>query len=351
MFGFNNSIVQEDLKSMAQTPLAWHKLNDKTILVTGATGMLATYITYLLCYIHKECGVNVRVVALCRSKSNADAVFSIFYSEPWFKLLLQDICEPVFCLGQIDYIFHLAGNASPYHIQHDPVGIVKSNLIGTYNILELAREKKPEKIVFASTREVYGKNEDIKVVSEDDFGSLNPLEDRACYPESKRAAETMFHSYYLQYGINYNIVRIAHSYGPGMRLSSDGRIMADLMNNVINGDDIFLKSDGTAERAFIYITDAVLAMYAVLFSGEYCKAYNIANETEPITIRDLAAMMCSLRGDKKLKVVFDIPKVASTAYTNYKRSGLNTSAVERLSWKPKVKLEEGICRTINSYLK
>ena len=215
---------------------------------------------------------------------------------------------------------------------------------------EIPALKKTDKIIFASTREVYGRNEDVKMLTEDDFGILNPLEDRSCYPESKRAAETMFRSYYLQYGINFNTVRIAHSYGPGMKLN-DGRVMADLMNNVVNGEDIVLKSDGTAERAFIYITDAVLAMFSVLFSGESGEAYNIANETEPISIKDLAALMISLRKDKQLKVVFDIPKVTSSVYTNYKRSGLNTSALERLLWKPLVKLEEGVGRTIKSFAK
>lgn len=348
MFGYSNPIVQEDMELMAKTPSAWHKLNNKTVLVAGATGMLATYITYFLCYIHKECGVNVRVVALCRTKSKADSLFSVFYSESWFKLILQDICEPIQCLGRIDYIFHLAGNASPYFIKNDPVGIVKSNLIGTYNILELARDKEPEKIVFASTREVYGKTEVVNMLTEDDYGCVNPLEDRACYPESKRAAETMFRSYSLQYGINFNSVRIAHSYGPGMRLANDGRVMADLMNNVINGENIVLKSDGTAERAFIYITDAVLAMFTVLFSGEKGMAYNVANETEPIAIRDLAAMMVSLRKDKQLKVVFDIPKEKSSAYTNYKRSGLDTKKLESIGWKPVVTLKDGVVKTINS---
>lgn len=350
MFNYNNPIVQEDMKQMAQTPSAWHLLNGKTVLVAGATGMLATYITYFLCYLRKECGVNVRVVALCRTKSMANALFSEFYSESWFNMILQDICEPIHYLHRVDYIFHLAGNASPFFIKNDPVGIMKSNLLGTYNILEFARDKKTEKIVFTSTREVYGKNEDVAMLSENDYGSVNPLEDRACYPESKRAAETMFRSYFLQYGINFNAVRIAHSYGPGMKLANDGRVMADLMNNVVNGEDIVLKSYGTAERAFIYNTDTVLAMFSVLFSGKEGEAYNIANETEPIAIRELAAILTSLRKDKELHVVFDIPQKSSSAYTNYIRSGLSTKAIEGLGWKPKVSLVDGINRTIKSFL-
>lgn len=350
MFNFNNKVVQEDLQMMADMPYAWHVLKDKTVLVTGATGMLATYITYLLCYLRNERSIGLKVVALCRTKSKADTLFMPFIGEEWFTLLLQDICEPINYNGSIDYIFHLAGNASPYFIKHDPVGIMKSNLIGTMNVLELARNKLIGKIVFASTREVYGKNEGIEFLNENDYGFVNPMEDRACYPESKRAAETMLRSYYLQYGIPFCSVRIAHSYGPGMKLKDDGRVLADLMGNIVNGEDIVLKSDGTAERAFCYITDAVIAMFLVLLGGKAGEAYNVANEAEPISIRDLAQMLINLRTDKKLTLVFDIPQMAASEYCNYKRSGLDTSAIEALGWKPQVRLNEGLKRTMKSFI-
>ena len=157
MFDYKNKVVQEDLKQMAEEHLDWHQFDGKTILVTGATGMLATYISYFLLYLKEEKGIDLRLLALCRTKSKAEKAFKNFLDKPYFKLLLQDVCNPIQYDGSIDYIFHLAGNTSPHFINTDPVGIVKSNMLGTFNILELAKEKHSSKVIFASTREVYGK--------------------------------------------------------------------------------------------------------------------------------------------------------------------------------------------------
>ena len=263
--------------------------------------------------------------------------------------MLQDVCEPIQYEGKIDYIFHLAGNASPHFINTDPVGIVKSNMLGTFNVLELAKDKKSAKVLFASTREVYGKNEKDDNLTETSFGTIDPMDNRSCYPESKRAAETIFRSYYLQYGINFNALRIAHSYGPGMNLHSDGRVMADLIGNVVDGKDIELKSTGEALRAFCYITDAVTGIFYAALKGEPGETYNLANETEEISIRDLARMLVSLRKEKDLKVVFNIPETNS-GYCNYKRVGLNTQKIESLGWRPTVSLKDGCQKTIKSFV-
>lgn len=350
MFGYNNSVVQDDMRLMADTLVKWSNLKDKTVLVTGATGMLATYITYLLCYLRKERNYNIRVIALCRTRRKAEDLFNPFLKEKWFFLLCQDICDPICCPTSVDYIFHLAGNASPYFIKNDPVGIIKSNLLGTYNIAEFARGNRLQNILFASTREIYGKNEVISMLTEDNYGVVNPLENRACYPESKRAAETLLYSYWLQFQIPFSIVRIAHCYGPGMKLRNDGRVMSDLLSNVVEGEDIVLKSDGSAERAFCYITDAVIAMFHVLFSGMSGKAYNVANESEPISIKKLAELLVGLRKDKQLRVIFKIPSTASSIYCNYKRSGLNTDELEKLGWYPKICLQDGLIKTIKSIM-
>ena len=349
MFEYKNKVVQEDLRLMAEENLDWHLFDGKTILVTGATGMLATYISYFLLFLKQEKGIDLKLLALCRTKAKAEKTFREFLDKPYFDLMLQDVCEPIQYDGGIDYIFHLAGNASPHFINTDPVGIVKSNMIGTFNILEFAKNNNTKKVIFASTREVYGKNETEKSLTEKSFGTIDPLEDRSCYPESKRAAETIFRSYFLQYGINFNSLRIAHSYGPGMNLHSDGRVMADLMGNVVDGKDIELKSTGEALRAFCYITDAVTGIFYAALKGEPGEAYNLANEKEEISIRDLAQMLVSLRKDKNLKVVFNIPET-NTGYCNYKRVGLNTQKIESIGWQPMVSLKEGCLRTINSFI-
>ena len=337
-------IIIEDMQRMSEAELPWRELEGKTILVTGATGMLASYVTWLLLYLHEHAGINVSVVALCRNRQKAEQYFGSYEGKPYFHLLIQDVCEPIAYEGKMDYIFHLAGNASPYFINSDPVGIMKCNLLGTMNVLEYARDCQTKKVIFASTREVYGKNEEAERMDEQAFGTLDPLDDRSCYPESKRAAETLLKSYYLQYGVNFNAIRIAHSYGPTMTLENDGRVMADLMGDVVAGRDIVLKSSGEAIRAFLYLTDAVVGMFTILFHGETAKAYNLANETEPISIKDLAHMMAALREDKNIQVV--VSEGGQKGYCAYRRTALDTSAIEQLGWKPMVSLKEGINRLI-----
>lgn len=336
-----SKVMMEDLQRMAQESLPWQQLDGKTVLVTGATGMLASYVTWLLLYLHEQRGVNVSVVPLCRNPQKAASYFGKFLDKPYFHLLIQDVCDPIKYEGPIDYVFHLAGHASPHFINTAPVGIMKANLLGTMNVLELAREKQTTKVLFASTREVYGKNEEAELLDEQAFGTLDPLDNRSCYPESKRAAETLMKSYDLQYGVAFNTIRIAHAYGPTMNLENDGRVMADLIGDVVAGRDIVLKSSGEAVRAFLYVTDAVTGLMTVLFYGEAGQAYNLANETEPISIRDLAKRLASSRSDKPLQVIVS-PDSPQQGYCAYRRTALDTSALEHLGWRPKIPLAEGL---------
>lgn len=346
MEGYQHPIIQEDLQRMRQTGLPWEQLDGKTVLVTGATGMLSSYVTWLLLYLREQAGIRVSVVALCRDARKAEEYFGLFAGRPYFRLLLQDVCEPIVFDGSADYVLHLAGNASPFFINTDPVGIMKCNLLGTMNVLEWARACQVKKVVFASTREVYGKNEAASRLDEQAYGTLDPLDDRSCYPESKRAAETLLKSYYLQYGVNFNAIRIAHSYGPTMRLEHDGRVMADLMGDAVAGRDIVLKSSGEAVRAFIYVTDAVVGMFTVLFHGAAAKAYNLANETEPIRVKELARELAAIRD---VQVV--VSEGEQKGYCAYRRTALDTSAIEQLGWRPQVPLQEGIRRVLQYFPK
>lgn len=324
MFDYNNPVVQKDLEDICHVSIPWFNLAGKRILVTGANGMIATYLVYMIMHLVQKYKMNIKVIALSRNKQKAENLFGLFLNDPHFILLIQDICCPIDYAGKVDYIFHFAGNASPHFIQNDPVGIMKSNLLGMVNVLEIAREKEVEKVIFASTREVYGKNEIDNLLSEDSFGYIDCLDERSCYPESKRAAESLCKSYYLQYGVNFNTARIAHTYGPGMKLLNDGRIMADLIKCVVDNQNIVLKSTGESLRAFCYVSDTIVGLFQILLFGKRAEAYNLANEMEEISIRSLAKMLIEMYPEKKLNLEYKLPENQSSAYCNYQRVRLDT---------------------------
>jgi len=345
MVSYQNPQVQADLAELLQQDIPWQQLKDKTVLITGATGMLASYVGFLLLYLNETKQLNIRPLFLARSQEKLQTVYGSAVDER--NYLVQDVCEPISYEGNVDYIFHAAGAASPYYILNDPVGIINANVKGTQNILELACTAGTKNIAFASTREIYGKVENKTLINENDMGTLDPLSPRDCYPESKRLAEALFMAYYQQHKINFNSLRIAHSYGPGMQIEGDGRVMSDFMNDAVNGRDIVMKSTGEAERAFCYITDAVSGIFRVLLQGQPAQAYNLANESEPIRLVDLANLLQRSAGKGK-GVKIDIPE-SQAGYTNYARTALCTKRIEQLGWGLEVNLEDGLKRTLRSF--
>ena len=347
---YYNKIVQKDLENLINENIDFSILKNKKFLVTGANGMLATYFIYFLMYLNDKENMNIKTYALSRNENKMKEKFIQGDYRKDVILVTQDVCDEIKIEDNIDYIMHMASSANPDTISKYPIGIIKANLIGTFNILNLAKQKNSE-VIFTSTREIYGKMpEEINLIKETDMGALNCFEPRACYPESKRMAETILLSYYNQFGVKFKNLRIAHTYGPGMNINHDGRIMSDLISDVVNKRDIVLKSTGEAKRAFCYITDAISAILYVITKGNVGEAYNIANETEEIAIKDLANLMVDLYSEYKLEVKYVINDNPN-AYTNFKRVGLDTTKIEKLGWKPKINLKSGIIKTVDSFLK
>lgn len=351
MISYSNKIVRDDMNEITDRDIPWEKLKDKTVLITGANGMLATYFIYVLMYLNETKKFNTNVIALVRNEEKSRKIFKDFLDNELFKLLVQDVCDPINIKQEVHYILHSAGNASPKFILSDPVGIIKANTIGTLNILDLAKEKNVNNVLYTSTREVYGKMDaDIMEINEWDYGKMNCKELRSCYPESKRVSETMLESYYHQFKVPFTIARIAHSYGPGMKIDDDGRVMADFISDVVNDRDIVLNSDGSAIRAFCYINDAIAGMFTILLKGKIGEAYNIANENEPIMIRDVAIELTNIFPEKGLSVIYNIPEEQSLGYSKMGRVKLNTNKIEELGWSCKINLKEGLYKTVNSFI-
>lgn len=348
---YENKIVQNDLNEIISNIKNIEMLRNSSVLITGATGMLATYITCTLIYLNEIENYNIQIYALVRNVNKAKDKFGDYINNKNFHLVVQDVIDEIKIEDKIDYVIHSAGSASPYFILNDPVGIIKANTLGTMNVMEFARKCDVKKVLYTSTREVYGKvDDDVLEITEDTVGKLDQTDARSCYPESKKMGENICKSYNIQYGIPFNNVRIAHSYGPGMTIDNDGRVMSDFLYCTVNNKDIALNSDGTALRAFCYINDAITAIFMVLLNAESGENYNIANETEEIMIRDVALTLTRLFEEKNLKVTYlDSNKVNREGYSKIARVKLSTKKLEELGWVPQVKLEEGLKRTVESF--
>ncbi|WP_159549556.1 NAD-dependent epimerase/dehydratase family protein [Streptococcus halichoeri] len=346
---YSQPSVQRDLAQItADQAIAWQSLANQTVLLTGANSMLATYMIYTLAFLNEHKGLQVQIVATARNLPKAKLRFKDLLEKAYFQLLAHDVNEPLTYAGPVDYVIHAASNASPRYILSDPVGIIKANTLGTLNLLEFAKAKHVKNFLFLSTREIYGKAIS-ETINEEAYGAFDILASRACYPESKRAAESLLRAYYDQFQVPFTIARLAHVYGPGMEIANDGRIMSDLINNIVQAEDIVLKSDGSAERAFCYLSDATTALFLILLNGDIAQAYNVANEDQPIMIRDLAQLLVTLFAEKHLQVVFDIPKTENAAYSKMGRTRLSTSKLEALGWQRHITLEDGLKQTVASF--
>lgn len=347
-----NKVIEKDIYELVGNSDSFvDNLRNTTVMVTGANGLIAKYYIYYLCGLNKYKNLNIKIVAGARSIEKAKNNFSDCFDDENFSLIEQDVLEPLQYEGNVDYIIHTAGQASAYFIVNDPVGIMKANTIGTINVLEFAKEKSVKNLLFTSTREIYGKlAHDVTLIKESEIGSIDTLDSRSCYPESKRVSETLLKAYNKQFDVPFVVTRIAHTYGPTMTIKNDGRVMSDFINFIVNGENIVLNSDGSAKRSFCYITDTVYGMTVAMLKGKIGEAYNLANEQEPYPIRETAQKLVSLYPEKQLEVKYkEADEATKQGYNKIPLVQMDTSKLEDLGWEPKVPLKDGLKRTVDFY--
>jgi UDP-glucuronate decarboxylase len=345
-----NQIIKEDLETIYKAHINWSRFAGKTILISGANGFLPAYMVESLLYIDQHyLNSGIKVIALVRNPDKAKKRFTHYLNNPNLSFIEQDVADEINTDIKIDYIIHAASQASPQYYGTDPVGTLSANIMGTSNLLKLAKKNEVESFLFFSSGEVYGSvgNEHMPV-NEEYYGYLNPLLVRSCYAESKRMGENMCVSYLQQYKVNTKIIRPFHTYGPGMDLN-DGRVFVDFVSDILNGKNIIIKSDGTAKRAYCYLTDAITAYFKVLLDGKNGEAYNVGNPYNEYSVKELANILVSLFKEKSLKVIME-----NTGNSNYLPSQVsrivpNISKIKNLGWEPLVSAEDGFYRTVTSY--
>ena len=242
-----NRVLEDDLKTIIAEDLSWEKLKNKTVMITGASGMVGSYMLYVLLMLNDEKHYGIKVDAVMR---NVNKLPEEVRNREDVNVVVADVTKDIPDVGDIDYIIHAASPASPLIMQNQPVETIAANTIGTFKTLELAKEKNAEGYLFISSREIYGQpDEGQEFFYENTYGFVDQLNPRSCYSEGKKAAETMCVCFHEEYGLNTKIARLAHTYGPGMSIY-DGRVQADFLKNVYHNEDIVLKSEGTAVRTY-----------------------------------------------------------------------------------------------------
>lgn len=351
-YGLNSSILLQDIEEVYQSNSEWEKFRDTTVLITGPNGMLASYLMYMFIFLNENKHMNIHIIAMARSQKRFEARFMECGNKDYIQVVTDSILEPIKIESKVDYIFHAASLASPQYYSVSPVDVLSPNVIGTYNLLKFAAEKKVKDFLLFSTGDVYGVIKNCDYITENNYGVLNPLDIHSCYSESKRMAENMCFSFMHQYGVPIKIYRIWHTYAPTMDINNDPRVFSSFIKNVVNSQNIEMKSDGLGKRSFCYISDAISGMFAVLFKGENGEAYNICNTDQFVTIRELAEILVTLRKDVELKVTWkERPK--DEHYTENTAIGdvaPSNQKLKLLGWTPKHDIRDGFERVLQYFM-
>jgi UDP-glucuronate decarboxylase len=369
-----NSVYAEDIHTLVTADFPWKLLAGKTVLITGAGGFIASFLTQVLLAAGREHRLGLSVLALVRDRPKAERRFSHYMGAgggtgegagndahgsaakctadgaAGLRLIVQDVTQPLGPeTGRVDLIIHAASPASPVNFRDNPVGTILPNVTGTANLLEYARTHGTAGFVFISSSEVYGRPRGRGRVAENGHGRLDPLDPRSCYGESKRMGENMCLAWFTRYGVPVKIARLFHTYGPGMNLD-DGRVFADFTANVVRHEPIAVKGNGKARRTFCYLTDTVGGLLTVLFKGKYGQAYNIGNDEAEISVKALARLLAGMFPEKKLGVIHTRrPERDAYLPSTLRRIRPDTTKIRELGWRPMVGLREGFYRTVRSF--
>ena len=320
--------------------LPWAELYGKNILVTGANGMIASRFIEMLMDVSLEKGLNIGIYALCRNKERALERFSQFNEYKNFHILVGDVTKPLEIGIDFSYIIHAASSAHPDAFNSTPVDVIKANFIGTANLLEYQIKCSKCRFMFVSSSEVYGENEEkISVFAEETLGKVDFTRARACYPEGKRAAETLCFCYEKQYGSDIVIVRPAFIFGRNI-VADNNRADVYFLRQALEHKDIVMYSDGSQIRSYLYVDDCVVGMLYALLLGERGGVYNIGDENCVVTMKEYAQLLAKAGG---VNVVFDPSKhPQGKTFLKTTQLVLDTSKLRAIGWRPEFTLEAGV---------
>jgi len=345
----HQAIMAEDAARLLERPLPWERLAGRTVMITGATGLVAGYLCeFLLLRNRLMGGEPTRVTTLVRDLSKAQRRFGEYAESDEVEFVLQDITAPLVQLPRFDFLVHGAGNASPARFASDPVGTYAATVLGTHQLLAHAERTGAEGFLLLSSGAVHGAVPgSATVIDERTMGVVDPLDAYACYAESRRMAETMCAAWTRQNGLPTRIARLGHSYGPGLRRDDD-RAFAEFVYAALDGRDIVLRSDGRAVRPYCYLADVTDALIRILLMGGDGEAYLVAYPEASCSVLELATFLSTVDPARPLAVRTESDSSTRDVVNRNPQRALDVSKLRGLGWQPRIGYEEGFRRTLRS---
>lgn len=347
---WSSSIYQKELDKVEIPAEILEQLYGKTILVTGGTGMVCSF---LIDYVMKKNEVlseeqKIGLVLLVRNIEVAKVRFTNHMSHKEFHLIACDVTALSDELDDIEfhYVIAGAGNADPKSFSEKPVDTILSNFYGIKNILDIVKKRSCVKVVYISSGEVYGNaGIEVEAFKEEDAYYINSMDVRACYPNGKRIAETLCCSYGKQYGIHFSVARLCYVYGPTIK-ETDSRAVAQFLRLAAQKKDIVLKSRGEQVRSYCYVADVTGALLYIAVKGQEGVAYNIADNQSNVSISDFAHMVANAAN---VNCIYEIAtEQEKSGYSKVERAVQNPAKLNALGWCAKMEIEEGIQHTIET---
>lgn len=339
----NNALYINEMDHALEWELPWDILENKSILLSGATGLIGSYLIDLIMWRNDKKNMNCKVYAIGRSAGKANSRFQYWAHNELFEFIEADINRLADLPAKTaDYVLHLASNTHPVAYSTKPIETITTNIIGTKNMLEIALAHESKRFLLASSVEIYGENRgDVDKFDEEYCGFIDSNTLRAGYPESKRCGEALCQAYIKEKKIDAVIPRFSRTYGPTM-LMSDTKALSQFLKKGIAGEDIILKSAGSQNYSYSYVGDAVFGLLTVLLRGNCGEAYNISSSD--VTLKELAEIVASASNQK---VIYEKPDdIEAAGYSKATKALLDSTKIEKIGWAPYYDIRRGIEQTI-----